>query len=40
MFLMLLGIDQEGLPIGNGNIDFKYVNKIFDKKDMRYIPEI
>jgi len=34
------GLDQEGLPIGNGSIDFKYVQKIFSQKKMRYIPEI
>ncbi len=34
------GIDQEGLTIGNGYIDFKYVKKIFSDKNMRYIPEI
>ena len=34
------GLDQEGLPVGNGLIDFKYVQKIFSNKNMRYIPEI
>ena len=34
------GLDQEGLPIGNGSIDFKFVQKIFADKNMRYIPEI